>query len=485
MVRLIELLEPLPGLSINRSAGEIEINGLAYHSDQVSPGSLFFCLTGYRRDGHLYAAEAVSRGAAAVVASHRLSLPVPVITVWNTREALALAAARFYHFPGNRMNLIGVTGTNGKTTTTYFLDSIWRESGKKSAIIGSNGLLVGGELRRFDLTTPQSLDLQESLALLLTKNIANVAMEVSSHALVQDRVAFCSFQAAVFTNLTREHLDYHRSMSGYLQAKSSLLTLLKDPAARAVFNADDRWFYQLRALTRQAVITYGVRDCSATIRASRLKASPAGSYSFYLLGWKEPFKVNLRLPGIFNVYNALAAAAVAWKERLPATAVAKGLSLLRQVPGRMEEIVTTEGFTVIIDFAHTPDSLKKVLRLLQQRLPQRVITVFGCPGERDRGKRPIMGRIAERYSQLVILTADNPARENPEKIIEEIKSGMSSSPVIILDRLQAVGYALSQARPGDIVLLAGKGAEEYQVVGDRHYPYSERKVVEDYLRHRG
>lgn len=480
------LLEPFASPQMKESLRHIRIERLAYHSAKVKPGTLFFCLPGRKADGHDYAAEAAGRGAAALVVSRKVDMRspgIPVITVNDTRLALSAAAARFFGFPGDKMKMIGVTGTNGKTTTTYFINSIFKAAGYNTAILGSNGLIVNGTRRKFALTTPQSLDLQEHLYFSLQQGAEVAVVEVSSHALVQQRVAHCYFDSVVYTNLSREHLDYHQTMAQYLEAKSRLLDLLKKRSGgRVILNADDPSYSELA--TRSAhlpQLAYGLVTEGARVRAVDLAQTERGCYSFNLLGWPVPFRVTLQLPGKFNLYNALAAAAAACQGGLLPEAVATGLNVLRQVPGRFEELETQAGFTVIIDFAHTPDGLEQVLQLLSSRPARRRITLFGCPGERDRGKRPLMGRIAELYSDKVILTTDNPAGEDAAAIIEDIKQGMRRVPLVIPDRREAVYHALATARSGDVVLLAGKGAEEHQIIGERAIPYSDRQTVADYF----
>ncbi|HOA34676.1 MAG: UDP-N-acetylmuramoyl-L-alanyl-D-glutamate--2,6-diaminopimelate ligase [Dethiobacteria bacterium] len=480
------LLQPFAGRELKKRLEAIRVSRLAHHSAEVKPGTLFFCLPGKRTDGHDHVAEAVNRGAAALVVSRPVGLErnkVPVITVDDTALALSAAAASFYGFPSLKMKTIGVTGTNGKTTTTYFVKNIFKAAGWKTAILGSNGLIIDGIRQKFNLTTPQSLDLQERLHFSLEQGALAAVMEVSSHALVQRRTAHCFFDSVVYTNLTREHLDYHHSMAEYLKAKSMLMDLLKERSGgKVILNADDFYYSELalRAAKRPR-LTYGIREKAAEVRAVNITERERGRCSFDLLGWSKPYRVLLQLPGEYNLYNALAAAAVARSEGLPLEAVTAGLNGLRQVPGRFEEMETPAGFTVIIDFAHTPDGLEQVLKLLSTWPARRRITLFGCPGERDRGKRPLMGRIAELYSDEVILTADNPAGEDALAIIDDIKEGMRRAPQIIPDRREAVYYALSRARPGDMVLLAGKGDEEYQIVGDQAVPYSDRETVADYF----
>jgi UDP-N-acetylmuramoyl-L-alanyl-D-glutamate--2,6-diaminopimelate ligase len=481
------LLEAVVSPDMKPVLERIAVRQLAYHSAGVVPGTLFFCLTGGKEDGHAYAREAASRGAAAVVASRQVTINAPLVLVPDTRFALSLAAAHFFGFPALKMKMIGVTGTNGKTTTTYFIQSIFQAAGHRAAILGSNGLLLDGLERSFNLTTPQSLELQESLAFLHLHGAGAVAVEASSHALEQQRLSHCAFDRAVFTNLTREHLDYHGTMQAYLQAKAKLFALLKDkPESRAILNADDCYYRRLSVLSGDpSPVTYGIRAGEASVRAVELAASPAGKFSFKLAGWPALVPVSLQLPGLYNVYNALAAAAAAWAEVLPPEAVAGGLSALQAVPGRFEEIAGPRGVTVIIDYAHTPDGLEQVLKLLRSRRTRKIITLFGCPGERDRGKRPLMGHIAEQYSDRVVLTADNPAGEDAAAIMREIAAGMRSAPALIADRREAVHHVLSSAGPGDLVLLAGKGAEEHQLVGGKALPYSDRKTVEEYLALRG
>lgn len=477
------LLSPLVCPEMKRVLEGINVNRLSSHSGGVVPGTVFFCLPGEKDDGHHYTREAASRGAVVIVASRPVELEVPLVLVSDTRLALSQTAARFFGFPAEKMNLVGVTGTNGKTTTTYFIHSIFRAAGRRAAILGSNGLYMNGCRRSFRLTTPESLELQESLAYLYYRGAEVVAMEASSHALVQQRLAHCSLDCAVFTNLTREHLDYHRTMDDYLQAKCRIFGLLKEkPGATAVLNADDASFHQVnRAASDYPRLTYGIKSVSADIRAAGLSVDRDGRYSFRLLGWPGTLHVSLKIPGLFTVYNALAAAATAMKEGLKPEDVDDGLNDLSGVPGRLEEIRAGKGFTVIIDFAHTPDGLEQVLKMLRRRSQARLITLFGCPGERDHGKRPVMGRIAERYSDGVVLTADNPAGEKLSTIIDQIRAGMKEKPVIIEDRSEAINFVLSRALPGDQVLIAGKGNEDYQLVGNRYLPHNDRAVVEAYL----
>lgn len=478
-----ELLEPFLARPMKTRLEQIGVKGLAYHSDSVTPGTLFFCLPGGKRDGHAYAAGAARRGSAALVVSRPVDLKgagAPVIAVRDTRLALSAAAARFYGFPTCRMKAVGITGTDGKTTTAYFLSSILEAAGCRAAILGSNGLILDQVRRGFALTTPQSLDLQEYLHFALKRGAQAAVVEVSSHALVQQRAAHCNFDSVVYTNLSHEHLDYHRSMPQYLEAKSRLLKLLKKESSGGgvILNADDFYYRDLASRAAHLPrITYGITAGGASIKAAALKQDARGCYSFQLQGWPEPFAVTLNQPGLYNLYNALAAAAAAYSLGLKPGPVAAGLNMLRQIPGRFEEIKTPAGFTVIIDFAHTPQGLEEVLKLLSSRAARRRFTLFGCPGERDRSKRPLMGRIAELYSDEVVLTTDNPAGEDVSAIIEDIRRGISGEALVIPDRREAVHHVLSAARPGDLVLLAGKGVEDHQVIGDRKIPYSDRECV--------
>ncbi|MGI6096740.1 MAG: UDP-N-acetylmuramoyl-L-alanyl-D-glutamate--2,6-diaminopimelate ligase [Dethiobacteria bacterium] len=477
---LKELLADLDYLHFNGEE-QTEITTIAYDSRKVIPGSLFICLKGAKYDGHLFAADAVAAGAAAVVGERELSLPVPQVLVKNPRRALSRLAAAFYRYPSRRLRLTGVTGTNGKTTTTHLLYAINERYQRKAALLGTNGVKLEGRYRELKLTTPEAADLQQIIYELLKAGVGHLAMEVSSIALVQHRVDDCEFDTVVFTNLTHDHLDFHGSMEAYLEAKALLLEKMqgKKTGKRVVINADDPFFFRLLPRCKYPVYTYALEQ-DADFQALEVKSDQEGT-SFILSTPEGKIDVRLNIRGRFNIYNALAAASAAYAEGVPLAMIAAGLEAVRSIPGRLERLDYKQDYQIFLDFAHTPDSLENVLRTLAAYKPKRLITVFGCPGNRDKEKRPIMGRIAEQLSDIVIITSDNPADEDPLAIIEEIKSGMKTEPLVIPERKSAVNKALSLARAGDIILLAGKGHETYQLVGDKLLPYSEREVIAEFF----
>ena len=459
---------------------DVTITGITHDSRYVKPGYLFVCLEGLRVDGHLFAGQAVEKGAAAVVATKPLYLPVPVIMVKDSRHALSYFSDRFFASPSKNLHVVGVTGTNGKTTTTHFLQSIYRAAGRPCAVIGTVGILIDKDYLSGGLTTPEAFDLHRTFAALRDRNIGPVAMEDSSHSMAWQRVEHVVFDTAVFTNLSHEHLDFHKTMEEYFRAKAHLFELVaKADRTQAVINRDDPYGRQLASLTDLKVLTYGMQE-GADVRGY-LAASSVKSTLLTVRYQKKDFELHVHLPGEFNAYNALAAAATALAEGFQPDVIALGIDAVEAVPGRLEAVNYQQEYSIFIDFAHTPDGLEKVLQTLSAMPHRRVITVFGCPGDRDKAKRPVMGRIAELYSDLVVVTSDNPATESPDAIISDILRGMETKPVVLPDRNEAVRYVLSVAEKGDIVLLAGKGHENYQIIGDKHVPYSDRQAVETFF----
>ncbi|HHX74635.1 MAG TPA: UDP-N-acetylmuramoyl-L-alanyl-D-glutamate--2,6-diaminopimelate ligase [Firmicutes bacterium] len=464
----------------NRQYPDVTVAGITHDSRFVRPGDLFVCLEGLRVDGHLFAGQAVEKGAVAVVATKQLYLPVPVIVVRDSRHALSYFADRFFASPSKKLHVAGVTGTNGKTTTTHFLQSIYRAAGRPCAVIGTVGILIDKEYLAGGMTTPEAYDLHRTFATLREKNIGTVAMEVSSHSLAWRRVEHVAFDTAVFTNLSHEHLDFHKTMEEYFRAKARLFQLVTEAnRPQAVINSDDPYGRRLSSQTSLQVLTYGLQE-GADVRGY-IAAATVKSTLLAVRYQKYDFELNVHLPGEFNAYNALAAAAAALAEGISPEVIALGIDAVEAVPGRLEAVNYQQEYSIFIDFAHTPDGLEKVLKTLSAIPHRRLITVFGCPGDRDRAKRPVMGRIAELYSDLVVVTSDNPATESPHAIIGEILRGMETKPVVLPDRGEAVRYALSVAGKGDIVLLAGKGHENYQLIGDKHVPYSDRRAVETFF----
>ena len=454
----------------------------------VHPGALFVAVRGTERDGHDYLRDAQARGAHAAIVEDAARTPMPAIVVRDGRRAAAIAASAFFGDPSSRIAAIAVTGTNGKTTTVGMLRHLLDQPGAASASIGTIGVLIGSEGAPLEggagLTTPGPIELQRVLRALTRRGVRTVAMEVSSHSLEQRRIEGMRFETAVFTNLTRDHLDYHGTMELYFDAKARLVSHLA-PEGVAVVNADDVAWRALPAAPRR--LSFGSRGQGAEVWAEDVRFTPRGSTWTLVV---EPSKVtgrteqraNVTLPliGDFNVVNALGAAAAAIAMGQPVDLVARRLGTLPQVPGRLE--IVLERPTVLRDYAHTPDALERALRAVRPFVEGRLTVVFGCGGDRDRGKRPVMGGIAERLADHVILTSDNPRTEDPELILDEIESGMTRPHERIEDRREAIARALGTASPTDVVLLAGKGHETYQIRGTARLPFDEREIVRELAR---
>ncbi|NPV26572.1 MAG: UDP-N-acetylmuramoyl-L-alanyl-D-glutamate--2,6-diaminopimelate ligase [Firmicutes bacterium] len=468
----------------------IEVTGIAYDSRRVRPGMVFVCITGFKTDGHLYIDSAVNNGAVAVVVEKEINPPagVVVIRVANTRWALSEMGAAFYQDPSRQLRMVGVTGTNGKTTTTHLIEAILKQAGYKVGLIGTVYNKIGDEVLPVEHTTPESLDLQELLARMVKAKIDVAVMEVSSHALALDRVSGCEYDVAVFTNLTQDHLDFHQNLTNYLATKSRLFSELgqldfKRTPKYAVINADDPNSSYLIERTKVPVVTYGVSR-AATVTAREVVVTPRGT-SMVVNYPAGEFLLCLQLTGLFNVYNALAAVCVGWQEGVSIGDIQTALQAVTGVPGRFELIDCGQEFTVIVDYAHTPDGLENILQTAREITSGRVLTVFGCGGDRDRTKRPLMGEVAGRYSDFTVITSDNPRTEDPLKIIEDIIPGMakvSDQYEVIPDRRAAIAAALQKARPGDLVVIAGKGHETYQIIGNQVFPFDDREVAREILR---
>ncbi len=485
-MRLGDLLAALPSARLVGSSDR-EVTGLAYHSQSARPGDLFAALRGMAQDGHRFAAAAVRGGAVAVLVDHLVpDVDVSQIVVPDTRHALAALAAAFYGNPSTHLWVCGVTGTNGKTTTTYLIDAILSRAGRRSAVIGTLGVQALGapvEFHATTPTTPEAPDLQRLLRDLRAANCGHVVMEVTSHALELGRVDGCRFRAAVFTNLTQDHLDFHGDLARYRDAKSRLFALV-EPDGTSVVNADDPSGAAMSGRSRAPVWTYGI-DRDAAVRGEALALSPRGTRCDVVWpGGRIP--LALSLPGRFNVSNALAAFAVGLSLGIDAGTIRDALEAVQGVPGRFELVDEGQGFAVIVDYAHTPDSLEKVVRLAGEIGTGRRLVVFGCGGERDRTKRPVMGRIATQLADYAIFTSDNPRGEDPDAIIREIEAGVpearnfESEP----DRRRAIERVIALARPGDVVVIAGKGHEPYQILADRVVEFDDRQVARDVLRER-
>ena len=457
-----------------------DISGLSYDSRRVRPGDLFFCIPGTVTDGHAFAAAAAAAGAGALVVERDTGTGVPEIRVSDARQAMARAAAEFFGHPTGDMVLLGVTGTNGKTTTAYLLESILAAAGHTTGLIGTIETRVAGRPRPGVRTTPESVDLQELFAEMRDAGVGAVAMEVTSHALVLHRVEGVRYHAAAFTNLTQDHLDFHAGMDDYFEAKRSLF--VPERTRCGAINADDPWGRKLLDSASVPTVPFGTVD-DAAVRASDVTLRPDGS-DFVLSTPEGEIKIRSSLAGAFNVYNCLAAAAAAVAAGIPLDAIERGIAQLTSVPGRFESISTGQPFAVVVDYAHTPDSLDNVLRAAR-RLASigdetgRVICVFGCGGDRDRSKRPLMGAVVARLADHIVVTSDNPRSEDPVAIIDEILEGVvaeapEGADAVLPDRRAAIDHAIRKAGPGDVVVIAGKGHETGQEFADTTIPFDDR-----------
>lgn len=455
---------------------DVEITSLACDSSKVEPGCLFFCLIGTQSDGHTFAADAISRGAAAIVVERRLALDCLQIETDDARRELSLAAARFYGNPSKRLKVIGITGTNGKTTTTYIVKSIIEAAGKSCGLIGTNAVEYSGKKIEPTLTTPDPIDLQRIFADMASSGVEYVVMEVSAHALALKKVDGIMFEVAAFSNFSRDHLDFFGSLDEYANAKKSFFT--PEHARTAVLNVDDRVGVEILNATRLKTITYGV-DNPSDVFGIDLKMSAYG-LSYVINIDDKVGDVKFNLTGRFNMYNTLCAAAIAHAIDLPLSAILAGIRGVKKIDGRFN-IINTAKCSVIIDFAHTDDGIANILNAIREFAPAKIITVFGCGGNRDKTKRAVMGKVVSTLSDYCFVTSDNPRYEPPLDIILQIESGIKeigkTNYTIVVDRKEAIRAALNQAERDDIVLIAGKGAERYNDVMGRRQPYNDEQYV--------
>ncbi len=481
-MKLSEILNNIDPISV-AADGETEITDVVNDSRAVTPGSLFVAVRGFETDGHRYIPQAVAQGAAAVVCEEEPAVPVPYVLVKNSRKALARSACRFFGDPSSKMTVIGVTGTNGKTTTTYLVKHLLEEVlGAKVGLIGTNGNMIGSELLHSERTTPESRDLQALLAQMAQAGCTHVVMEVSSHALDLDRVDSVHYQVGMFTNLTQDHLDYHKTMENYAAAKAKLFTM----CAKGVVNRDDPWAGEMLAQATCPVLTYGVKDGGADLTARDIRYSAAGVHFTAVYGG-EQVPVSLAIPGTFSVYNALGVLACMLQLGISLREAAAAMATATGVKGRVEVVPTDGDYTILIDYAHTPDALENVLTSMRAVTNGRLVALFGCGGDRDRTKRPLMGRIAAECADFVVVTSDNPRTEEPEAIIQEILAGMehTSTPrQVIVNRPEAIAWAIEHHQPGDVIVLAGKGHEDYQIIGKTKIHMDEREIVAEILKRR-
>lgn len=473
--------------------GSTEITGVETDSRKVKTGDLFICLPGHVSDGHDYAQAAVQKGAAAIIAERETGAGVPTLYVKDSRVAMAVAANHFYGYPSKELKVIGVTGTNGKTTTTYIIEKILQDQGHQTGLMGTIQMKIGSEVFPVENTTQESLAIQQSFRKMKEAGAEYCIMEVSSHALDLGRVKGIRYRSALFTNLTQDHLDYHNTMEEYRSAKGLFFSRLGneydgDPDNRqyVVLNADDEASDYFAHLTSAPVITYGIEK-EADVRASDISVTVRGT-EFKLTTFRGEKTVKLKLIGKFNVYNSLGAIAATLLEGVPLVDIKNSLEGMAIVEGRMEPVDEGQEFLAIVDYAHSPDGLENALTTIREFAEGKVITVFGCGGDRDKTKRPKMGKIAGHYSDFVFATSDNPRSEDPEAILEDIRPGLLEAGLtddrfeLIADRRTAISKAVEKAGPKDVILIAGKGHETYQIIAGISHHFDDREEARNAIR---
>lgn len=476
----MELSRIAQDLGIEYTGPQAEITAVDYDSRKVGRGSLFCCLVGEKTDGHNFASMAVEKGASALICQRPLPLNVPQLIVPDGREAMARAAACFYGHPERELTMLAVTGTNGKTSVTYMVKSVAETAGKKVGLIGTIQNLIGEEKVYTERTTPESVDLFALLRRMADKGVDLVVMEVSSHALAQQRVAGIPFKAGLFTNLTQDHLDYHKTFENYRAAKKKLFA----QCGIAILNGDDETAAYMKEGLSIPVWTMGIHH-PGEFYARGIEITTQGA-SFHLFTPQGNGRISLHISGLFSVYNAMGTAALCTAAGVPFSCIVKGLEGLRGVAGRLECVDTGDRpFSVYVDYAHTPDALQNVLETARGFTRRRLISVFGCGGDRDHGKRPIMGEIGGRYSDHVILTSDNPRTEDPMDILKAVEEGVkrTATPYIVTEnRREAIREALEEAGDGDVIVIAGKGHESYQEINGVRHHFDDKEIVLSLLR---
>ena len=481
-MKLKELIKDLQVLACTADP-EQEIGGVSYDSRQTQKGDLFVAIKGFASDGHRFIPMAADKGAAAVLCEEEPTVDIPYVKVADCRYALAIASRSFFGNPAGEMTVIGFTGTSGKTSSTHILKHVLEsELGAKVGLIGTNGNMIGSELMHSDRTTPESYELQKLFRQMADAGCSHVVMEVSSHSLTLERVAGITFDVAVFTNLSQDHLDLHGTMEEYAAAKKKIFSQCR----MGCVNKDDARTPFMTDGVPCPIFTYSAQDNDADLVAKDVRLMASG-VRFAAVHGEELALTRLPIPGMFSVYNALSVSAVGLCLGLSLEQCAHGLSTAAGVKGRMETVPTDGDYSVIIDYSHKPDALEKVLKTLRPVTRGRLIVLFGCGGDRDRGKRPIMGKIAAENADLCVVTSDNPRTEDPQAIIDEITAGMKNTRTpckVICDRVEAIGWAIDKAGPGDVILLAGKGHEDYQEVGHEKHHMDEREIVADFLKMR-
>lgn len=460
----------------------LTVTDLVHDSRAVPPGSMFICIPGARSDGHDFAQLAIDAGATALLVEHELRIDTPMVVLDSTRSAMDRLAAPFFGDPSRALKMFGVTGTNGKTTTAFMMHSIFQSSGSAAGLIGTVETRIGDAIRDSVRTTPESVDLQRLLREMVDAGCSYCAMEVSSEGLAKGRVTGTWFEVAAFTNLTQDHLDFHGSMEDYFAAKRALFA--EHFSARGLVNIDDAYGRRLVTDAPIPIVTFGIDGDDADIRAELIDLTARGS-TFVTKGMGEPLAIEVTIPGLFNVSNALCAVTASRMLGIEDQIIAQGILDLDRVPGRFERVDEGQPFTVVVDYAHTPDSLASVLAAARKLTEGRVLVVFGCGGDRDKTKRAAMGRAAVDGSDVAIATSDNPRSEDPEQILSMIEEGMKQTGKpysSMVDRKAAITDALQQAQPGDIVVIAGKGHETGQEIAGVKLPFDDRAVAREALR---
>jgi UDP-N-acetylmuramoyl-L-alanyl-D-glutamate--2,6-diaminopimelate ligase len=464
---------------LGNGAPEVEVSGLSYSTESVAKGTLFFCVPGFRRDGHEFAPQAVERGAVALVCERPLALGIPEVVVDDVRRAMGPVAARFYGDPTAELDVVGITGTNGKTTTAFLVRHLLEAAGVQAGLLGTVKRVVGGVEEEVERTTPEAIDLQETFRRMVEGGDRACAMEVSSHALELGRVAGIRFACRVFTNLSQDHLDFHETMDAYFAAKRRLF---EEPGA-SVVNVDDEYGRRIAAELGEQAITFAV-EREADYRAREIDFDLTGS-TFTCDTPDGSVAMRSPLPGLFNVQNVLGAVAAVRTLGVGLDAIPAALESFGRVPGRFEPVDEGQDFGVLVDYAHTPDSLENVLRAAREVTRGRVHVVFGAGGDRDRGKRPLMGEVAARLADRVVVTSDNPRSEDPEAIVDQVMEGTGGEAEREVDRRRAITRALGKAGAGDVVVIAGKGHEQGQEFEDgRKEPFDDVEVAREALRER-
>lgn len=482
-MKLKDLICNIPYQTLQGS-DEIEIDNISWDSRKVKPNSLFICIKNKNIDRHNYAYAAFLNGASAFIIEHEINnIPsnVTIIKVEDTKKAMAVISNHFYREPSKKLNLIGITGTNGKTSVSYYIASILKDLGHKVGIIGTIENSIDDKVlktEKLNPTTPDSMELQASLSEMVERGANDVVMEVSSSALDNHRVYMCDFNIGVFTNLTQDHLDEHGTMENYKKAKMKLFKMCKC----GIINTDDPIFGDIKREASCDIITYGIYNYADFTAENVYYSSSGVSFILNFRGIRK--SVNIKIPGRFSVYNSLAAIAACYQLGIDIDEIIKSISKIKGVKGRFQAIQTSLGFTSVVDYAHSPDSLENVLNAVKEIKHNKIILIFGCGGNRDKTKRPIMGEIAGKNADCVILTSDNPRYENPMDIIKDIEAGIKAtncSYKIIEDRKTAIHAGLSLANPGDMVVIAGKGHEDYQIIGDKKIHFDDTEIINDWL----